>query len=107
MTKRDDIVVDGTRNFYKLYGKLRNPDPIKIELDRTMNLMKGDKINGVYIKKKPWPKIYRNHDVTNLYKYNINSWRLIYTVKGLNRIKHYQILDFLTHKEYNVIFGYD
>jgi hypothetical protein len=101
------IKVVGTQAFYKLYSKFRESDPSKIKLDEAMDLMKRERINGVYIKRKPWPRKYLKDDLSNLYKYNIDNQRLIYTVRGLANLKYYQILDFLTHKEYNVLFGYD
>jgi mRNA-degrading endonuclease RelE of RelBE toxin-antitoxin system len=102
-----DVSVVGTPSFMKYYHGLRETDHIKKEIDEATTLMKNDDNIGVYIKEHLWPKIYKkNHDVTNLYKYDIDSCRLIYTIKGTPGRKHYQILDFLTHKEYNVLFRY-
>jgi hypothetical protein len=75
------------------------------EVDNVLNLLKaGDK--GDYIKHKPYPKLYVRDGAKNLFKYNIHSYRLIYTIVGTEDSKRYEILDFLTHKEYDVLFGY-
>lgn len=83
-------------------------DPIKSKVDQVIDEMKHDKNLGDYIKKKPWPDKYlKTHEVTNLYRREIGgNHRLIYTIRGRKEDKVYQLLDLLTHKEYDRLFGY-
>lgn len=87
---------------------LSNNDPIRIKVEQVTDEMKQDKNLGDYIKRKPWPDKYvKTHEVTNIYKLNIgDNHRLIYTIRGRKEDKVYQLLDLLTHKEYDRLFGY-
>ncbi len=87
---------------------LSSNDPVKLKVDQVTDEMKQDKNLGDYIKKKPWPDKYiKTHEVTNLYRHEIGrSHRLIYTIRGRKEDKVYQLLDLLTHKEYDILFGY-
>jgi hypothetical protein len=86
---------------------LSNNDPVKIKVDQVTDEMKQDRNLGDY-KKKPWPSKYvKTHEVNNLYRCEIGSnHRLIYTIRGRKEDKVYQLLDLLTHKEYDRLFGY-
>lgn len=87
---------------------LSDNDPIKLRVDQVIDEMKQDRNLGDYIKKKPWPDRYvKTHEVTNLYRREIGgNHRLIYTIRGRKEDKVYQLLDLLTHKEYDNLFGY-
>jgi Txe/YoeB family toxin of Txe-Axe toxin-antitoxin module len=87
---------------------LSDNDPIKQRVDRVIDEMKQDKNLGDYVKRKPWPSKYvKRHEVTNLYRLEIGgNHRLIYTIRGRKEDKVYQLLDLLTHKEYDRVFGY-
>jgi hypothetical protein len=95
-------------DFLKVINVLSDNDPVKIKVDQVKNEMKQDRNLGDYIKKKPWPKKYvKTHEVTNLYRLEIGgNHRLIYTIRGRKEDKVYQLLDLLTHKEYDRLFGY-
>lgn len=95
-------------NVLDVLNTLSNNDPIKLKVDQVTDEMKQDKNLGDYIKKKPWPDKYvKTHEVTNLYRREIGSnHRLIYTIRGRKEDKVYQLLDLLTHKEYDRLFGY-
>jgi mRNA-degrading endonuclease HigB of HigAB toxin-antitoxin module len=92
----------------KVVFALSNNDPIKIKVDQVIDEMKQDKNLGDYIKKKPWPDKYvKTHEVANLYRLEIGgNHRLIYTIRGRTEDRVYQLLDLLTHKEYDKLFGY-
>ena len=63
---------------------------------------------GKKIPRKLWPKEYIiRHDITNLWKLNLDSfWRLIYTITG-NQVDLFLIyLEYLNHKEYDRKFNY-
>jgi mRNA-degrading endonuclease RelE of RelBE toxin-antitoxin system len=87
---------------------LSNADPVRIKFDQVIDDMKHDKNLGDYIKRKPWPAKYnRTHEVSNLYRCEIGgNHRLIYTIRGRQEDKVYQLLDLLTHKQYDRLFGY-
>lgn len=87
---------------------LSENDPVKLKVDKLIDEMKQDINLGDYIKKKHWPDKYvKTHEVTNLYSYKIGlNHRLIYTIRGRKDDKIYQLLDLLTHKEYDRLFGY-
>ena len=87
---------------------LSHNDPIKLKVDQAIDELKQDKNLGDYIKKKPWPDKYiKTHEVTSLYRREIGgNHRLIYTIRGRKDDKVYQLLDLLTHKEYDRLFGY-
>jgi mRNA-degrading endonuclease RelE of RelBE toxin-antitoxin system len=101
------IRVSGAEDFIKVYAKLNPGDLVKGQLEEVMDFMKQDKNVGDYIKNKPWPKKYVDkHAVTNLYRCRIAGCRLIYTIRGDPDGKTYQLLDFLSHKKYDLLFGY-
>ena len=69
--------------------------------------MKNDDNRGDKIKKELWPKRLRKIGITNLWRYAINSHRLIYTITVANNEKIYLLLCFLTHPEYDGLFHYN
>ena len=52
------IIVRVTPVFKKYYDSLRDTNPIKKKIDEATKFMENDNNIGVYVKKKPWPKIY-------------------------------------------------
>ncbi len=77
-------------------------------ISKAISVLSQDKEAGKKIPKKLWPKEYIiKYDITNLWKYNLDTyWRLIYTISG-NEIQFFLIcLDFVDHKEYNKKFNY-
>lgn len=93
----------------KILGPLSNDDEIKLRINQVVEEMKQDKNLGDQIRKRPWPDKYiRTHDVTNLYRRAVGgNHRLIYTIRGRKDDKVYQLLDLLTHKQYDKLFGYE
>jgi mRNA-degrading endonuclease RelE of RelBE toxin-antitoxin system len=102
------IEVRATPDVAELYSKLKADDYLKKQMQKAKELMEKDNNIGDYIKNKPWPDKYvRTHDISNLYRYPIGDYyRMIYTIRGNLNAKTYQILDILTHKQYNKIFHY-
>jgi hypothetical protein len=102
------VQVVSTKNVRELYHNPKTQKFLKDQIDIAAELMEQDKNVGNYIKKKPWPDRYvKTHDVSNLYQYPMGDYhRMIYTVRGTEKVKNYQILDILTHPEYERIFGY-
>lgn len=102
------VDVKATQDFKKKYDTMNDRDFRKRSINDLVTELEADKITGDYIKKRPWPKKYRNHGISNLYRHPVKGYRVIYTIRtgGEYKLKTYQLLDFLTHKEYNIIFGY-
>ncbi len=90
-------------NFLKTANTFSDNNPVKIGVNQVIEAMKQDENLGDYIKKKHWPDKYvKAHEVTNLYRREISgNHRLIYTIRGRKEDKIYQLLDLLTHKEYD------
>jgi mRNA-degrading endonuclease RelE of RelBE toxin-antitoxin system len=105
---RRPIQVVSTRDVNELYQDPKTQKFLKDQIGIARELMEQDENVGNYIKKKPWPDRYvKTHDVSNLYQYRLGDYyRMIYTVRGTEKVKYYQILDILTHPEYERIFGY-
>ncbi len=80
-----------------------------IELvSRATAKLAGNREAGKKIPKKLWPKEYiQKYGITNLWKYNLDSyWRLTYTITG-NEVDLFLIyLERMAHKEYDRKFGY-
>lgn len=102
------IEVCATPDVGEFYNKLKPNDYLRKQIQIAKELMERGNNMGDYIKKKPWPDKYlKTHAVTNLYRYPIGSYyRMIYTVRGDSKKRTYQILDILTHRQYNKIFDY-
>lgn len=95
-------------DFLDALNSLSNNDPVKIKVNQVIEETKQGENPGDYIKTRPWPDKYvKTHDVTNLYRRAIgDNHRLIYTIRGRKEDKVYQLLDLLTHKEYDRLLGY-
>lgn len=78
---------------------------VKNQVDAVLDSLKaGEK--GIFMKLGRCPKRYVKDGVKKLWKYDVHSYRLIYTIVGTEDSKIYLMLDFLNHKEYYVLFGY-
>jgi len=77
-------------------------------INRAIDDLKEIPHCGIHIPRKQIPKKYiKDYQVTNLWKYALpKSWRLIYTIES-DEIKVVSIiLEWMTHKEYDRLFGY-
>jgi hypothetical protein len=77
-------------------------------IDDAVKELSSNREAGRKIPRALWPREYvRKYGVTNLWKYNLDSyWRLIYTLTG-TEIKMFLIcLGFMPHPEYDRKFGY-
>ena len=99
-------------NVKKAFYKLQEGDKSEKEIFKFIN-QASDNIErnafcGIQVPKKQIPKEYiKKYDVQNLWKYDLpNAWRLIYSIKGGKAIVISIILEWMTHKEYDRIFGY-
>ncbi|MDP2947038.1 MAG: hypothetical protein Q8N88_02900 [Nanoarchaeota archaeon] len=77
-------------------------------ISRAINDLKDKPDCGIRVPNRLIPREYsQKYEITNLWKYNLpNAWRLLYTITG-NGIKIVSVLlDWMTHKEYERLFGY-
>ncbi len=105
-----------SKEFNKDYSKLKERGEkgqgeatylLKLIGNATLKLSQ-DKEAGKKIPRKKWPKEYlQNFEVTNLWKFNLDTyWRLTYTITG-NQVSFFLIyLEYLDHKAYDRRFGY-
>jgi Txe/YoeB family toxin of Txe-Axe toxin-antitoxin module len=77
-------------------------------ISRAIEDLRKNPFCGTRIQNKLIPKEYiQKYEIDNLWKYDLpNAWRLLYTVAG-NNIKIISIiLSWMTHKDYEKLFGY-
>jgi Txe/YoeB family toxin of Txe-Axe toxin-antitoxin module len=77
-------------------------------IERAISDLKENPCYGIHIPKKLIPKEYlMKYELTNLWKYDLpKGWRLLYTIE-VDEIKIVSIiLEWMTHKEYDRLFGY-
>lgn len=77
-------------------------------IHKATDKLSENKEAGVKIPRKQWPKEYiKKHDITNLWKYNLDSyWRLAYTLTGSEVSLFLIYLEYLDHKKYDRKFKY-
>ncbi len=91
------------------FYSLKENDPLKHGIVRTVRSLKDDAFCGIQIPKRLIPKVYiRRYNLTNLWKYNLPlGWRLVYTVTADNQFEVIcAIIEWFNHKEYEKRFGY-
>ena len=92
--------------FDKHLNNLANRQIVE-KLGEVIILMKKDTIRGDHISKKLFPKEYvSKYRINNLWRYPINSHRLLYTIITEHHQKKYGLISILTHNEYNKLFHY-
>jgi hypothetical protein len=102
-----DFEVVGHKNFRQTYDSLPSQNEIKMRIREIRDEMLKDINKGDFVKKKPYPDRYLKLGVKNLYVHNLpGAHRRIYTIRTDEEKKTYQYLDLLTHKEYDILFGY-
>ncbi len=65
---------------------------------------------GIQISKSKIPiEWIQKYQINNLWKYNLpNAWRLLYSITTPSKIEIISVfLDWMTHKEYERLFGYE
>ena len=91
-------------DFLDAVAKIQD-DYVKKKINEVAYSLEQDIKVGDYVKNRPYPKKYRAK-VSNLYRVRISSYRLIYTITGTSDRIIYMMLDFLTHNQYDKLFGY-
>lgn len=98
------VEVKGNPVFVKKYGKLPEKTLTWKNTKRLIELLKKGENKGDFIRKSLYPKKYKS--LFNLFRYNLNGDRALFTIITENRIKTYVLLDILTHNEYDKLFNY-
>ena len=77
-------------------------------IQRAIDDLKKNPMCGVKLPRKLWPRGYiKKYDVKNLWKYDLpDAWRLIYSILENKIMILNLILEWFTHKEYEIKFGY-
>lgn len=105
---RKKIGISGSKQFIRFYKELNQNDKLKQQIDEAMTLMKSNPTAGDKIEKHLWPKRYIDkYDINNLFRYKLGQkYRMIYTIIGNSKEIVCIIIDVLSHKEYDELFGY-
>lgn len=94
------------KNLDKSIRRIRDKR-IKDGIEEAKYKISNGTINSNPIAKRLIPKLYKDrYLVNNLWRHTIGSYRLLYTIISEDGMKKYAILDVLTHKEYDELFGY-
>ena len=100
------------RNFLKLKKRAEKGETeakhLLLLIENATKDLSADREAGIKVPRKLWPREYvQKYGITNLWKYNLDSyWRLTYTLTG-DAVKMYLIyLEYLPHTEYERRFGY-
>lgn len=95
-----------TKKEYEKLGKTPE-QKLKKFVDRALDDLKRDPTCGTHIPKRIVPREYRARGAKNLWKYNLpGAWRLLYTIKGNSVMIMAIVLDWMSHKDYERLFGY-
>jgi mRNA-degrading endonuclease HigB of HigAB toxin-antitoxin module len=91
-----------------LQGKTSEDKVLLVHLDKAFDKLKLDPFSGHRIQKKRIPKVYIDkYDMDNLLILNLpGAWRLIYFIERNGDNIIVVIVDFMSHTEYDRIFGY-
>ena len=76
-------------------------------IDRIKIILKDNPQYGDPIPKRLTPKSLLKKGITNIYRIELsNYWRMIYTIEGNNVEILLFVLNIVSHKEYDKLFGY-
>lgn len=77
-------------------------------LERAFKDIEENGFCGIQIPKRLIPKQYiEKYSIHNLWKYNLpNAWRLLYSIENQELIVVSIVIEWMTHKEYDRVFGY-
>jgi len=100
------VDVKGYKTFTDFYDSLPDTDYRKVRIREMIADLRKDVNRGRFIKRdRPYPERYRKLRVTNLYVDEVKSDRVIYTMRTTPEQKIWQLLDYLKHEEYDLLFG--
>jgi len=92
----------------EFYTSLPSNHQLKKHIDDAMDLLKLDPLRGNKIEKKLWPKRYIDeHGISNLLRYQLpEGYRMLYTIASTSKETICLLIEVLTHKGYDRLFGY-
>ena len=105
---RFEIRVSGSAIFVAFLEGLPTASELRTKLQNMVDTLKEKPDAGEYVQRNLWPHDYRNMDLENLFRYEVDdSRRATYTIRrrGL-KIDVYIIEFFSAHKEYERRFHY-
>lgn len=106
---KSDKVVFVDEELEKCFNELPESDPIKRGIIRAIGNIQENAWAGRNVKKELIPKkLIDKYHLTHLWIYDLpNGWRLLYSVTG-NEIEIIAaILDWMDHKDYGRLFGFN
>jgi len=69
--------------------------------------LKRNPLQGIRVRKRVIPQSYVKENVQRLFVLRLPLfWRMLYTFTRMNGVACVVILDILSHKEYDLLFGY-
>jgi mRNA-degrading endonuclease RelE of RelBE toxin-antitoxin system len=101
--------VGPTKEFTKCCKRLHKKHENRIldKLEEVKYIMRNDTVQGDLIPKNLIPKIYfERYRINNLWRYEIDSYRLLYTIITEGGKKIYLLLNILPHNEYEQLMHY-
>lgn len=104
---KDQVTVSGTKEFVTFYGSM--PDSsLKKKIDSAFDNLKKNPTAGEKIQARLFPAKYvRKYWIRNLFRYSLGpNYRMLYTLIGKIGMIQCVILEILSHKEYDSLFGY-
>lgn len=86
----------------KQFYALKDDDPIKKSIIKSIRKLQKDAFSGIQIPKRLIPKEYiQKYEIDNLWKCDLSGgWRLLYTIAGDEVEIISAILDYFNHKDY-------
>ena len=95
--------------FEKLEEGNYDDKELKRYIERAFNDIRKNAFCGIQIPKRLIPAEYiRKFNIKNVWKYNLpDAWRLIYSLESKKLYIISIILEWMDHKEYERIFGYN
>jgi hypothetical protein len=108
LRRRPAHEIRGTTRFASKFASLEEGDELWKSVDSCLEELKADVQIGIKIPRTLWPGEYvKNYGITNLYKCNLaGAQRLLYTIYMESGRLKVLAIDFMSHKEYEKLFGY-
>jgi len=106
---KPDKVVFIDKELEYIFNELSDEDPIKRSIKRAIQFIQKDFRCGRNVKKELIPKdLIKRYNLNNLWIYDLsNGWRLLYSVTSDKIEIIATILQWMNHKDYNKLFGFN
>ena len=106
---KPDKVIFIDKELEDSFNQLAESDPIKRSIKRAIQFIQEDFRCGRNVKKELIPKnLIKRYEINNLWIYDLsNGWRLLYSITSDKIEIIATILEWLNHKDYNRLFGFN